>query len=107
MLLSCFIYFSKAFERVPRNKLFDKLRTVYKRTRFRSADVHASNDKSAVKLIENKITQKFPCHNGVKQGCMLSHTLSNIYPSDLPEMLNRGSEWGGGGGGVVHMSVVG
>ena len=105
MLLSCFIYFSKAFERVHRNKLFDKLRTVYKRTRFRSTDVHALNDKSAVK-IENKITQKFPCHNGVGQGCMLSHTLSNIYLSDLPEMLNRGSEWGGGGD-VVHMSVVG
>ena len=75
-----------------------------------------SNDKSAVK-IENKINQTFPCHNGVKQGCMLSPTLFNIYLSDLPEMLNRGSELcvyvcvcGGGGGGVgkgvVYMSVV-
>ena len=43
-----------------------------------------SKDKSAVK-IENKITQKFLCHNGVKQGCMLSPTLFNIYLSDLPK----------------------
>ena len=44
-------------------------------------------DKSAVKF-ENKITHTFLCHNGVKQGCMLSPTLFNIYVSDLPEMLN-------------------
>ena len=43
-------------------------------------------DKSAVKF-ENKITHTFLCHNGVKQGCMLSPTLF-IYLSDLPEMLN-------------------
>ena len=49
-----------------------------------------SNDKSAVK-IENNITQTFLCHNGVKQGCMLSPTLFNIYLSDLPEMLNIAS----------------
>ena len=28
LLFSCFVDFSKAFDRVPRNKLFDKLRTV-------------------------------------------------------------------------------
>ena len=44
------------------------------------------NDKSAVKF-EDKITQTFLCHNGVKQGCMLSPTLFNIYLSDLPEIL--------------------
>ena len=43
-----------------------------------------SKNKSAVK-IENKITQKFLCHNGVKQGCMLSPTLFNIYLRDLPK----------------------
>ena len=34
MLFSCFVDFSKAFDRVPRNKLFDKLRTVGIKGRF-------------------------------------------------------------------------
>ena len=49
-----------------------------------------SNDKSAVK-IDNKLTQSFTCHAGVKQGCMLSPTLFNFYLSDLPKFLNTAS----------------
>ena len=87
MLFSCFVDFSKAFGSVPRNKLFDKLRTVGIKGRFLEVLMSMySNDKSAVK-IENKITQTFLCHNGVKQGCMLSPTLFNIYLSDLPENI--------------------
>ena len=41
-----------------------------------------SNDKSAVK-IDNKLTESFTCHAGVKQGCMLSPTLFNFYPTFL------------------------
>ena len=49
-----------------------------------------SNDKSAVK-IDNKLTESFICHAGVKQGCMLSLTLFNFYLSDLPKFLNTAS----------------
>ena len=45
-----------------------------------------SNDKSSVK-IENMLTPAFRCHTGVKQGCMLSPTLFNLYLSDLSEEL--------------------
>ena len=87
LLFSCFVDFSKAFDRVPRNKLFDKLRTVGIKGHFLEVLMSMySNDKSAGK-IENKITQTFLCHNCVKQGCMLSPTLFNILLSDLPEML--------------------
>ena len=91
LLFSCFVDFSKAFDTVPRKKLFDKLRTVGINGHFLEVLMSMySNDKSAVK-IENKITETFPCHIGVKQGCMLSPTLFNIYLSDLPEMLNIAS----------------
>ena len=46
--------------------------------------------KSAVK-INNKMTETCPCYTGVKQGCMLSPTLFNLYLSDLPEFLNSPS----------------
>ena len=36
----------------------------------------------------NKLTLFFPCQYGVKQGYMLSPTLFNFYPSDLPKLLN-------------------
>ena len=49
-----------------------------------------SNDKSAVK-IDNKLTEFFTCHDGVKQGCMLSPTLFNFHLSDLPKFLNTAS----------------
>ena len=63
LLFSCFVDFSKAFDSVPRNKLFDKLRTVGIKGRFLEVLMSMySNDKSAVK-IENKITQTFLCHN--------------------------------------------
>ena len=46
-----------------------------------------SDDKSVVK-IANKLTLFSPYHSGVKQGYMLSPTLFNFYPSDLPKLLN-------------------
>ena len=49
-----------------------------------------SNDKSAVK-IDNRLTEAFTCFAGVKQGCMMSATLFNFYPSDLPKFLNTTS----------------
>ena len=49
-----------------------------------------SNNKSAVK-IDNKLTQSFTWHAGVKQGCMLSPTLFHFYLSDLPKFLTTAS----------------
>ena len=45
-----------------------------------------TDDISAVKL-DNKTTKSFSCDVGVKQGCMLSPTLFNLYISDLVETL--------------------
>ena len=38
--------------------------------------------------MENMLTPAFRCHTGVKQGCMLSPTLFNLYLSYLSEALN-------------------
>ena len=58
----------------------------------RSTEIYSfhapSIDRSAVK-IDNKLTQSFTCHAGVKQGCMLSPTVFNFYLSDVPKLLNK------------------
>ena len=38
--------------------------------------------------MENMLIPAFRCHTGVKQGCMLSPTLFNLYLSYLSEELN-------------------
>ena len=88
LLFSCFADFRKAFDCIPRQKLFDKLRKEGVQGRFLHVLISMySNDKSAVES-DNKLTESFTCHVGVKKGCMLSPTLFNFYLSDLPKFLN-------------------
>ena len=91
LLFSCFVDFRKAFDCIPRQKLFDILRKEGVQGRFLDVLISMySNDKSAVK-IDNKLTESFTCHAGVKQDCMLSPTLFNFYLSGLPKFLNTAS----------------
>ena len=91
LLFSCFVDFRKAFDCIPRQNLFDKLRKEGVQGRFLDVLISMySNDKSAVK-IDNKLTESVTCYAGVKQGCMLSPTLFNFYLSDLPKFLNTAS----------------
>ena len=91
LLFSCFVDLRKAFDCIPRQKLFDKLRKEGVQGRFLDVLISMySNDKSAVK-IDNKLTEASTCFAGVKQGCMMSPTLFNFYLSDLPKFLNTTS----------------
>ena len=79
LLFSRFDDFRKAFDCIPCQKLSDKLRKEGVQGRFLDVLISMySIDKSAVK-IDNKLTESFTCHAGVKQGCMLSLTLFNFY----------------------------
>ena len=79
LLFPCFVDFRKAFDCIPRQKLFDKLRKEGVQGRFLDVLISMySIDKSAVK-IDNKLTESVTCYAGVKQGCMLSLTLFNFY----------------------------
>ena len=88
LIFSCFIDFRKTLDLTTREKLFDKLRRGGNRGLFLEVLISMySNDKSVVK-ISNKLTLFFPCYSRIKQGYMLSPTLFNFYPSDLPKVLN-------------------
>ena len=92
LLFSCFVDSRKAFDRITRQKLFEKLGKEGIKGHFLLEIVMSmySKNKSAVK-INYKMAEAFPCYTGVKQGCMLSPTLFNLFLSDLPEFLNSSS----------------
>ena len=88
-IYSCFIDFSKAFDKIPRNLLFEKL-IQYKINGnfFNVIKSIYSNDQACIK-IGNKVTEKFELSRGVRQGCILSPLLFNIFLADLSSKLNN------------------
>ena len=88
-LFTCFVDFSKAFDNISRAKLFQKLSDIGIKGKFLQIirDMY-SKDSASIKL-NQYISEEFNCHKGVKQGCMLSPTLFNIYLNDLPDILSN------------------
>ena len=87
-IYGCFVDFSKAFDNVSRDillnilqkngvdgKFFDILKTIY------------SNDMACIK-IGNRYSAPFKPNKGVRQGCVLSLLLFNIFLADLQKELD-------------------
>ena len=81
----CFVDFQKAFDSVPRNKLFQKLLDYNINGKFYDCLTNLyTGDKSCVKL-GDRVTSTFELTHGVKQGCILSP----IFISDLQQRLKQ------------------
>lgn len=88
-LYTCFIDFSKAFDTIPRDTLLNKLLDFGIEGKFFNILKNIyTNDKICIKH-GNKITDYFEVNLGVKQGCILSPLLFNIYLADLPKILDN------------------
>ena len=87
-IYGCFVDFSKAVDTVPRDILLNKLKTIGVTGKFFNIiKTIYSEDKACLKL-GNNITDSFQTNKGVRQGCVLSPLLFNIFLSDLPGGLN-------------------
>ena len=86
-IYSCFVDFSKAFDTIPRDILLRKLLSIGINGNFFNIIKNIyNNDKACVKL-NNQYTETFGINQGVRQGCVLSPLLFNIFLADLPKKL--------------------
>ena len=87
-IFSCFIDFSKAFDSVPRGILLERLFKIgIKGKVFNIIRNIYSNDQACIK-INKRCTDCFTTTKGVRQGCILSPLLFNIFLSQLARELN-------------------
>ena len=84
----CYVDFRKAFDSVNHTLLWVRLAEigVSKKLLSELQSMYA-NATSCIKLYRNTVTDSFPCKRGVRQGCILSPLLFNLYTADLQREL--------------------
>ena len=86
-IYGCFVDFERAFDSIPRHKLFEKLINYNVTGKFYESIKNLySNDLSCIKVGDN-LTETFQNTQGVKQGCIMSPTLFDIFLADLPKIF--------------------
>ena len=88
-IYACFFDFKKAFDSIWHQGLYYKLLQNKIGGRFYDLirDIY-SNTKCAIKLSDNR-TPFFPYKKGVRQGCVLSPMLFNLYINEIPELFKN------------------
>ena len=87
-LFGCFVDFSKAFDTVPRDILLEKLKKHGINGKiFNIIQTIYLEDTVSIK-IGNKHSSSFKTNKGVRQGCVLSPLLFNIFLADLQPILD-------------------
>ena len=91
-LYGCFVDFSKAFDSVPRDILLDKLKKHgINGNVFDIIQTIYLEDTVSIK-IDNKHSPSFKTNVGVRQGCVLSPILFNLFLADLQPVLDQYGE---------------
>ena len=89
-IFGCFVDFQKAFDSIPRHKLFEKLEGYNITGNFYNTLREMYYGDNACIKIGDTLTNTFTCNQGVKQGSIISSTLFIIYLSDLPQIISQG-----------------
>jgi hypothetical protein len=88
-IYGCFVDFSKAFDSIPRDRMFQKLLDIGVTGKFYDIIKYIyEGDQVCIKL-DDMITPAIKTIMGVRQGCVLSPLLFNIYMADFPSSLSQ------------------
>ena len=82
-----FVDFSKAYDKINRNKLWKKLAAFGINDKFLNALKALYKDVQCCVKVNGVKSRWFPVNIGLKQGCTLSPTLFNLYTTDLASAL--------------------
>ena len=85
----CYVDFKKAFDSVNRERLWDKLTRYGINGPFLSTLQSLHEEYQCCVEVNGNCTPWFEVNNGVKQGCILSPSLFNLYINDLLKKLGR------------------
>ena len=88
-IYGCFVDFSKAFDSIPRNRMFQKLLDIGVTGKFYDIIKFIYEGDQVCIKIKDMITPAIQTMMGVRQGCVLSPLLFNIYMADFPASLSK------------------
>ena len=87
-LYGCFVDFSKAFDSIPRDKMFKKLLDIGITGKFYNIIKFIYEGDQICLKINDSITPAIRTMMGVRQGCVLSPLLFNIFMADFSRTLS-------------------
>ena len=88
-LYGCFVDFSKAFDSIPRDRMFQKLLDIGITGKFYDLIKYIYEGDQLCIKINDTITPSIKTMMGVRQGCVLSPLLFNIFMADFPKSLSQ------------------
>ena len=91
-LFTCFIDFKSAFDFISRPFLFFKLFKLGMSSKFLTILRDIYGDVESSMKIAGRLSCPFSSNIGVKQGCVLSPALFNLFVSDLPSIFDSTCE---------------
>ena len=90
---ACFIDFQKAFDTIPRDRLLNKLLNLGLHGKvFQLIKSMYTGDETRIK-VGSAMTDPIDINQGVRQGCILSPLLFNLFLSDFEESLDQFEEY--------------
>ena len=88
-LFACFVDFKKAFDSVWRLGMIYKLLQMGMNRNYVKLIQHMYDQSNQSLKINQGLSRSFATHRGVRQGCILSPRLFNLFINDLPQIFDE------------------
>ena len=105
-LFGCFVDFTKAFDTIPRDKLLSKLSKLGINGKMFDILNSMYSVNTASFKINGGLTSEITINQGVKQGCVLSPTVFNLYMSDFEPSLKNSTSAEGPSLGDTNVTCI-